>query len=527
MQKAPKDERTNNETQDTRVNKNSQTDQQDEETQAQKLIRLASGANLFCNQFGEATARIKVDGHYEIHLLRSKTFKLWLTKLFHEENNKPPAQESITQTLSLLDSKVVFGDNEQNVALRVGEGNGAIYYDQCDSMRRAVKITANHYKICKNPKIYFQRTPNMLPQVKPKTGGELELILKHINLVEEEHKLLFLVYLVSCLIPNIPHPLALFVGQQGSAKTTALRVVKKIIDPSRIAQMTMPKKLEDLALSMSKSWMPTFDNLTNITVEQSNLLCQASTGGGISRRTLYQNDDETILEVKRCLVLNGINSVATRSDLLDRTIIFELERIETTARKTEKQFWNEFNNDLPLIVGALFQTLSKAMAIYPTVKLSTHQRMADFTIWGYAIAQALGYEGEGFTKAYENNLNRGNQEAIESNPIAQAIIALMNEKTVWSGYMSELIDLLQTIANYHKIDTFSKGWPKSASILSRRLREVQPNLAEYGIKYLTKHDRKGSYIEIKNQKYNAEDNEEIPMVTNNNVGLTKKTRIRK
>jgi hypothetical protein len=145
----------------------SQQEQKDEETQAQKLIRLANGASLFRNQFGEATVRIKVDSHYEVHLLKSKTFKLWLTKLFHKENNKPPAQESITQTLSLLESEVAFGDNEQNVALRVGEANGAIYYDQCDSTRRAVKVTANGYKIYKNPKIYFQRTPNMLPQVEP------------------------------------------------------------------------------------------------------------------------------------------------------------------------------------------------------------------------------------------------------------------------------------------------------------------------------------------------------------------------
>lgn len=40
--------------------------------------------------------------------------------------------------------------------------------------------------------------------------------------------------------------------------------------------------------------------------------------------------------------------------------------------------------------------MSKAMKIYPDVKLDKMPRMADFAHWGYAIGEALGNLGQVF-----------------------------------------------------------------------------------------------------------------------------------
>ena len=55
--------------------------------------------------------------------------------------------------------------------------------------------------------------------------------------------------------------------------------------------------------------------------------------------------------------------------------------------------------------------------------------MADFAVWGEAIARAIGYKPMEFVNAYYENIGRQNVEAIESNPLAQAI-----EKFVDSWY---------------------------------------------------------------------------------------------
>jgi len=77
-------------------------------------------------------------------------------------------------------------------------------------------------------------------------------------------------------------------------------------------------------------------------------------------------------------MLNGINLVASRDDLLDRSVLFRLDRIGKEWRKTESEFWQEFEQDRPFILGAIFDALAGALRIYPQVKLPALPRMADF-----------------------------------------------------------------------------------------------------------------------------------------------------
>ena len=44
-------------------------------------------------------------------------------------------------------------------------------------------------------------------------------------------------------------------------------------------------------------------------------------------RKFYTNDGEATFNARRPVVLTGINDVATRGDLADRTIVIQLEKI--------------------------------------------------------------------------------------------------------------------------------------------------------------------------------------------------------
>ena len=55
------------------------------------------------------------------------------------------------------------------------------------------------------------------------------------------------------------------------------------------------------------------------------------------------------------------------------------------------------------ILGGIFDTLSAALRLYPTIRPSSLERMADFTRVGAAIAVALGYGEEEFLSAYDTN----------------------------------------------------------------------------------------------------------------------------
>jgi len=149
-----------------------------------------------------------------------------------------------------------------------------------------------------------------------------------------------LVYLVTCFIPDIPHPILIVYEDQGSAKSTLSKLLKRLIDPSVIEVSEFPRNTAELIQKLSHHWFVFFDNISHLSGSTSDILCKAVTEGGFSKRELYSDDEDIIYTFKRCVGLNGINLIATKPDLLDRSIIFEMERIPKDKRRLEKKLKN-------------------------------------------------------------------------------------------------------------------------------------------------------------------------------------------
>ena len=263
------------------------------------------------------------------------------------------------------------------------------------------------------------------PKWYPQSGGKVADVLDFLPPMSEHDRLLVQVYLVTCLVPDIPHPIPVISGQKGAAKSTLSRVLRRLVDPAQEELLSLPNDPNELALLLARNYLPAFDNLDGIQPWQSDMLCRASTGGGITKRKLYTDDEEVVLSFRRCVVLNGIQPGVTRPDLLDRTIPFHLERMEPGQRKEEREFWAAFEAVRPRLVGAMFDALSQAMHRYPTVHLPALPRMADFCRWGYAVADALGLGGAAFLQAYTDAIGAQNTAAIENHAVAAAVIALL------------------------------------------------------------------------------------------------------
>ena len=74
-------------------------------------------------------------------------------------------------------------------------------------------------------------------------------------------------------------------------------------------------------IAANNGWVINLDNLSYVSPELSDAMCRLSTGGGFATRTLYENDEETIFAAQRPQILNGIEDIGCRSDLLDRSLI--------------------------------------------------------------------------------------------------------------------------------------------------------------------------------------------------------------
>ncbi len=157
-----------------------------------------------------------------------------------------------------------------------------------------------------------------------------------------------------------------------------------------------------------------FDNLSGIKDNLSDALCVLSTGGGFGARELYTDDDEKLFDAKRPILLNGIEDLATRPDLLDRAITLTLPVIADEQRRDENELWKQFEEVRPRVLGALLDVVSVALKNLPNARMESKPRMADFALWITAAEPALGWKPGAFLTAYTENRGQANEIALES-----------------------------------------------------------------------------------------------------------------
>ena len=183
--------------------------------------------------------------------------------------------------------------------------------------------------------------------------GALSELRSFVN-VDDEDFVLVLAFLVTALRPGLPCPILAPNGEQGSAKSTLCRILKMIIDPNKSELKRPPRSSEDLMVMARNSYLLVFDNMSSIRDWLSDDLCSIVTGIGYSTRLFYTTFEEAIFEAQRPVVINGIEEIGTRPDLLDRIIAITLPTIDDDAWQTEDNFWPRFEAASPKIMGALF-----------------------------------------------------------------------------------------------------------------------------------------------------------------------------
>lgn len=479
--------------------------------QADALVAIGRKAELFHDTLGDPLAAIELDGHREIWPLRTRRFGQWLRFQYFRTFHKAPGSDAVRTAIGVLEGLAVFEGVEHALSNRVAWHEGALYYDLTDNAWRAVRVDADGWSVADRPPILFRRFAHQRPQVLPAPEGNPWDLFRFLNVLEAD-RLLLLVWLIAAFLPGIPHPIADFHGEKGAGKSLGQRVQRRLINPSEVELLSFPSEVRELVQQLSHHYAPCYDNIDGLPPWLSDLLCRAVTGDGFSKRELYSDDDDVIYHYQRVILLNGINVVSQRSDLLDRTILIGLVRLSKTERREERVLWEAFEAARPHLLGALFTTLSRALRVYPTLQLPELERMADFTRWGAAISEALGRDAEDFLDAYNKNVHAQTREAAEGHVVGAAILALMEDRITWVGTPSELLAALEEVGAAAKLfrrtssgKVETRGWPGAPHILTRRLNEVQSNLIDLGIAIAVDRDGERRTITIKGMPTAPED----------------------
>lgn len=468
-------------------------------TQADILLeKIFEHNEIFLFHDGESSgyASLTIGGHQETWPCKGKRIKLWIASEAHRIQKKVPTAEIKKNLLAVLEGRAVILGPEIELQNRVAWHEDKLWYDLANKEWQAIQINKDGWNVIDKPPVIFKRYSHNKVQVIPARNGDAGLFLNYVNVKNPEHQLLLMVFLVSCFIPGFPHVMSVIFGPQGASKSTLARFIRMVIDPSRIDLASFPNSSKELIQVLAHNHFLFFDNVSYISEDQSDTLCKAITGGGHFKRELYENDEDIIYNFMRCIGINGINFITTRPDLLERSLLLELERVNPAERKTEKELYENFGKDLPSILGGILDVLVKTINIQPTIKIDSPPRMADWALWGCAIAEALGYGKDAFLSAYENNITHQTEMLLNENIVATALFSFMEVRDYWKSTPTELLRRLSTQANFGGIDTREKYWPKGSQALSRRLNELSTPLKKMGYSVVINTTGTERFIEI-------------------------------
>jgi hypothetical protein len=448
-------------------------------SQAAALVDLVADEALFRVSDGDtAYATIAVDDHQETWPIRSKSFRRYLVHRFWEREGKPPAAQALSDALGVLEARAQFGGRVHEVHVRVAGHDGRIYVDLVNAGWEAVEVTPAGWRLVTTPPVKFRRARGMQTLPRPVHGSAVDELAEFINVKSADQLALIKAWLVAALRPEGPYPVLVFTGEHGTSKSTIEEMCRALIDPNVAPLRSEPSDPRDVMIAATNAWLIALDNLSDLAPWLSDCLCRLATGGGFSTRELYSDSDETIFVAQRPAMLNGIDAVISRPDLLDRAIIIDLPRISEDRRRPRREFWSAFEAARPRILGALLTAVSTALRRVGEVRLQALPRMADFATWAHAAEPALGLKSGEFLAAYGGNRAEAHDLALDASPIAASVRALV-EPGEWSGTAAELLEALGRIAD--EATQRSKVWPATPRTLSTALRRIAPNLRAIGV----------------------------------------------
>jgi hypothetical protein len=447
------------------------------ESAATSLVNLArSRAELF--HTGEDTfATIQLSGHLETYPIRSRGFRSCLGKLFFEAQSRAASGEAISSALATLDGYARFDSPEKQAHVRVAGEQDRVWLDLGDPCWRQIEIDAAGWHILesKDSPVRFRRPHGMLALPFPRRGGSFADLRRFLNVETDADFYLVGGFAIGAMHPSGPYPVLILHGEQGTAKSTTTRVLRSLTDPNLGALRSEPREPRDLMIAARNGWMIAFDNISKLEPWLSDCLCRMSTGGGFSSRTLYTDADEVIFQAKRPVILNGIEELATRGDLLDRSLLLYLPRINDTRRRDERTFNLAFEAAQPYLFGALLEAVSASIRHHSSIDFKELPRMADFARWVSAAETKVGWPPGAFVEAYRENRKAANELPLE-NPVADVLRKLA---LPWLGTATDLLKHLATVTGEEV--SKSKNWPSTGQNLSNLLRRLAPHLAPTGI----------------------------------------------
>ena len=451
---------------------------------------------FFKNQEGTHFVTFRHNSTEETFKIKSDLWRSYVTKKSRDAGHGSLKDDRIKQLAHEMIADADLSGIIQNCFVRTGGDKSKTWIDLGQQPHQFCVIDGNGWDISPLGQVPFwsPTTQISLPTPIKSDRSIVEMLRPLLNLENEEDIYLVMAFMVKALIPDSgSHPILCIDGSQGSAKSTMTKVIKRLIDPTRPEVASPPRNQEDLLVRGVNGYLLAFDNLSGLSPDLADAFCRLSTGGGMMRRKLYSDSDEATYDLMRPVIFNGIDEISDRPDLLDRSIIIHLKKIDREQRKSEDIIWRDFNKQYPQLLGALYDLVAGVIKELPVIRHHDLPRMSDYARVGLAMEKHLNLKDNFFMSIVNRNEGDKVESIISGSTLCYAIRSALDKRPVIEGSPSSvLVDL-----RMHHVSG-DRGFPQSPRGLTSALKRVEPILFSSGIEIeWIKRDRSGRKLILK------------------------------
>jgi hypothetical protein len=409
----------------------------------QVFEKIQSSFEAWINQDGEVGVSLCVQGSggakRKVHfLLSSGQAKSWLGGFLIQNRMARGLPRLIEELRGFIEINAQLSNNKLKTYSRVAEWDEKIYINLMDDIGSVAEVSSDGWQIVSECPVKFLNPSSGLALPMPDREGSFDDLDLVLNVQNRQTRNMIASFLFAAICPNGPYPVLIINGQQGSAKSTMTRFLRMLVDPAKAPARSLSGSERDLVIAAQNNWVLAFDNLSKLSDDMSDALCRLATGSGFGVRKHYENAEEVIFEATRPIILNGIESVVSRQDLLSRGIVINLPTIPDDKKKTEEGLKRDFESIRPKIFGALLNAMSAYLKNKENVTASELPRMADFAVRVMAAEIALGWEAGEFLPYYMHSLESSARDASEGDIFVTAIRELVHGKQEWEGTATDL-----------------------------------------------------------------------------------------
>ena len=459
-----------------------------------KIIgELENEVECFCSTTGKAYIQITEGEENRVVIpIASKQFQNWFRNICYQYFQLILPSEGERKAQAHFEMLAEVHGKRKKLYRRIAKTGNAIYYDCIREDGRILKITKETIRYINNCKVTFIHSAVHASQSKADFTQKPDYLKYYIhnrlNLKNEQQEILLSAFLVSCFWGDeIFHPIIQMYGEKGASKSTCMERIQSIIDPHTIGLYALSHKVDDVALLLGANFMTIFDNVSSIPWTISDLFCRTCTKGVQSKRKLFHDEEQVYTELNAVICFNGTSQNVVRSDLADRTIFIQLERIAPEQMLSPSQMKKEWEEDLPRVFGALCRTVQGVLGDTEAVETKSPFRLRDFYDIAVKAARQLGYDRKKVEQAFRENRKIINEAVISSIPLLTILEEYMKQtgnKGKIEGTPTEFYKDLKLFA-IEECGVDGRSFPKSSAVLTRRMNENKSNLEDIGIYFDT------------------------------------------